>query len=694
MRGWIAHMFNRKKINKKIALESLTEEFFQLKNWHYQKSQMNVRTDGNSVFIESKSKRANYLSLYENNTKFNQIGKHEPKILLNNQNVIEIAGVMSADMDVIIYLMEYNEKHKRIHTNRFKLNDKKIFTAQPQTKYARLSVRIAGKGTIEITKFMAKEYGLKEEIASQGGKSMQDIKMACIFDEFSMASFKDVVSLITFTPTNWQIVLKETNPDLLMVESAWKGNGGAWEFEVATYNNNNGNQKLKELLAWCKKNKIPTVFWNKEDPVHFEKFKRTAALFDYVFTTDADMIPAYQKFVGHHRVYPLQFAANPTIHNPITANKNKKNKISFAGSYYSNRHPERKKDMDEVLTIAKQFGLDIYDRNYGKTNTDFNFPKEFKNNILGSLPYHQIDKAYKDYRLILNVNSVKYSPTMFSRRVFEGLACGTPVISSYSVGLKKTFHNLITIFENKSDFKQEIGRLMTDMRFYRNRAMDGMREVFNKHTYKKRMEYILDTTNMKYRKKKDDVTILFHLTAKEDLKKALEIVHRQTYKQIKVFFALDLFDGHEEIINHYNDNTYSAYLIDYTTGYEQMTELINTGYVTVMNIRHDYGEHYLEDLMHACIYSNADIVGKKSLMGKVDDYNYAEHEYKYVDNIIEETAIFKVESIIYYSLKDILFNRENIVDVLYKQEGKRVFSGDKFNFSAGNDPLISKEFQL
>ncbi|MFD2131547.1 glycosyltransferase [Pseudogracilibacillus auburnensis] len=685
-------MFKLRGKKNDTVIDNLPKDIFQFNSWNFNKNRIKMSVDSNTMSIESKSRRVDYLTLYENNTKFSHVGKNEPKILLDKQNIFEISGVKSANVDVIFYLLEYDEKYKRIHTNRLKINDKKIITTQPQTKYARIAIRLAGKGKVEITNFTAKKYGLIDELASQGGKKMQDIKMACIFDEFSMASFKNVVSLTTFTPDNWSIVFEHEKPDLLMVESAWKGNQGSWEYEVATYNNNNQNQKLKELLLWCNKHKIPTVFWNKEDPVHFEKFKRTAALFDYIFTTDADMIPAYRKFVGHDRVYTLQFAANPTIHNPITADNNKKSRISFAGSYYSNRHPERKKDMDDVLKVAKEFGLDIFDRNYGKSNTDFNFPNEFKNNILGSLPYHQIYKAYKDYRLILNVNSVKNSPTMFSRRVFEGLASGTPVISSYAVGLKKTFKDLITIYENEPDFKKETERLMTDIIFYRKRAIEGMREVFHKHTYKKRMEYILDTVKVTYRKSKDDVTILFYLTSGKELGKALNIVENQTFEHIKVFLVLDLFEGHEEIINEYNNEKYSSYLMHHTKN-RDITELIDTKYITVMDTKYTYGEHYLEDLMHACIYSNADIVGKKSLMDALDDYNYAEHEYKYVDNIYEETAVLTVEDIKYYSLKDIVQCRSNLIEVLYKQEGKRIFSSDKFNFSFGNESRNSKELQ-
>ncbi|NGY76377.1 hypothetical protein F6Y02_08630 [Bacillus megaterium] len=102
------------------------------------------------------------------------------------------------------------------------------------------------------------------------------------------------VNLLTFTTENWKEILIENTPDLLFVESAWRGNFGAWEYKIAKYNNQD-KTPLFDLLRWCKENNIPTVFWNKEDPIHFEKFIDTAKLFDCIFTTDADMIPNYQK---------------------------------------------------------------------------------------------------------------------------------------------------------------------------------------------------------------------------------------------------------------------------------------------------------------------------------------------------------------------------------------------------------------
>lgn len=683
-------LFNKemKEQKAKYSLSDLADVFFDLNNWHYNKRKINVVSDGNNGFIiVSKDKGVNYLTLFEANTSFMNVTKGANKFKLNAYNLVEIAGRRSGNIRVIIYIIEYDEQFQRIHTNKFGLNDTKMFASNPKTKYARLAIRVLGIGELHIKKFMTTEYAANDSALEPfiESRKMKDIKMACIFDEFTMSSFRDLVSLITFSPNDWKSKLEAEKPDLLMVESAWKGNSGAWEYEIGTYNNNDDNAKLRELLLWCKSKKIPTIFWNKEDPIHFNKFIKAASLFDYILTTDEDMIPKYREHVGHDRIRSMQFAANPIIHNPISINR-KKDRISFAGSYYANRHIDRKKDMDNMLRITKKYGLDIYDRNYERNKTgktDFQFPEEYKENIIGTLKYSEIYKAYKDYRLIMNVNSVKYSPTMFSRRVFEGLACGTPVISSYSVGIKKTFHNIVSLLnENEEKFEHEVKQLMENNEYYRKKAMRGMREVFRYHTYEKRMEDILELVGIEFKRNKHDITVLFTINSKDEFNEALKIIESQSYENIKVLMALSLFEGYETLLNKYNNKKISTYIKSYLFKYDNISDIVDTEYFTILSTENRYGPYYIEDLVHAGIYSRADIIGKKSI-NKNNNFEYDEYEYQYTDEVISDTAVFRVNSIQSISFEELIYDRNKVIQKLFKQDGKRVFSCDKFNFHKG-----------
>ena len=76
--------------------------------------------------------------------------------------------------------------------------------------------------------------------------------------------------------------------------------------------------------------------------------------------------------------------------------------------------------------------LDIFDRMAAPGATGARFPAPYDRAVLGARAYVDLLGEYRRYACFLNVNSVKTSPTMCSRRVFELLACRTPVVSTPS----------------------------------------------------------------------------------------------------------------------------------------------------------------------------------------------------------------------------------------------------------------------
>src|SRR5699024_11708816 len=98
----------------------------------------------------------------------------------------------------------------------------------------------------------------------------------------------------------WKEELRAEPIDLLLVESAWAGNHGAWQYQLT--GSQAPRKELVELVEFCQQQSVPTVFWNKEDPAHFDDFIDTAKLFEVVFTTDVTLLPKYREVLGHDRV--------------------------------------------------------------------------------------------------------------------------------------------------------------------------------------------------------------------------------------------------------------------------------------------------------------------------------------------------------------------------------------------------------
>src|SRR5690606_38010953 len=125
-------------------------------------------------------------------------------------------------------------------------------------------------------------------VADRGPRRPQ-LRVGVIMDTFSASAWGYEFDVVELKPKHWREQVEAQPIDLLFVESAWSGSNGAWKFQLS--GPKSPPEALRELVAHCREQGIPSVFWNKEDPPHFDDFLETARLFDRVFTTDANMIP-------------------------------------------------------------------------------------------------------------------------------------------------------------------------------------------------------------------------------------------------------------------------------------------------------------------------------------------------------------------------------------------------------------------
>jgi SAM-dependent methyltransferase len=325
------------------------------------------------------------------------------------------------------------------------------------------------------------------------------LRVASILDEMSAACFAPECELVPLALEGWHEQLDERRPDLLLVESAWNGNGGEWQYRIAQYPRPDlaGLPALRALLDGCRERGIPTAFWNKEDPVHFERFAEAAALFDHVFTTDARCVERYRALPGERTVAALPFAAQPRIHNPVAAVPERSASPCFAGAWYRDRHPDRRRSLEALLDAARPHGLVIYDRRFGAEDAAFGFPERFAPHILGRLPYERILDVYKSHRVFLNANSVADSPTMCSRRVFELAACDTAIVSTPGAALSALLgEDVVAEAADETSAAAALERLLGEEDERRRRVRTARRAVFAAHTYAERLATIAETAGL------------------------------------------------------------------------------------------------------------------------------------------------------------------------------------------------------
>ena len=445
--------------------------------------------------------------------------------------------------------------------------------------------------------------------------------VAAILDTFSEYCFRYEADLLLLTPGGWRRQMDRAKPAFLLVESAWVGNSGAWRRLIAG-NRVPGPNPLEDLLAYCRGHDIPTVFWNKEDPPHFDKFIDAAKGFDVVLTTDADCVPKYKAICGHDRVDVLPFAAQPMLHNPRRESDWPRHRVVFAGSWVSEQYRERTESLRFLLDPALAFGLHIFDRNLsrkdlGSRTSILRFPNRYRSAIKGSLDYAEMLTAYRCYDVLLNTNSVTDSPTMFSRRVFESLACATPVVSTESTGMSELLGKHVRVTRNAEETTSYLRGLLDDDEARVREGHLAYRHVHEHHTYRHRMDDIRRWVGIGPRERHSSpVSVVTVIRRPDRAMHAIDSFARQTYPDKELVLLLDGVSSNIDAIDARVRDPGNVRVAQMAEGstlpacFNRGVEEASGEYVMMMDDDCFYGERYVADTMLSAGFAGTEILGK------------------------------------------------------------------------------------
>lgn len=279
------------------------------------------------------------------------------------------------------------------------------------------------------------------------------LNVLCILDDFTKKSLvlEPNIRLSFASPKYSPLFFKKF--DFLLVESTWLGNQTLWKYKVANYPDHpeRNHQQLTRLVNWAKNQNIPTIFWNKEDPFHFDQFITAAKLFDFIFTTDSNLLDRYRTQCPNSKISALPFPFQPKIHYPAPLTQIKTHSSIFIGSYLRHMHPDRRKWQDLCFNSAAPFGLTIIDRHarLAKKHINYQFPKIQHALYKGSVDYVKTARLNHQFQQSINVNTITNSPTMFSRRLIEIMACNRLAVSNPSAAIDHLFPDLCETFDNQ-----------------------------------------------------------------------------------------------------------------------------------------------------------------------------------------------------------------------------------------------------
>jgi spore maturation protein CgeB len=299
--------------------------------------------------------------------------------------------------------------------------------------------------------------------------------------------------------------------------------------------------------------RIPHACWLEDDPFYWVK-KDSSSPYKVLFVYDKAYIPKLKR-VGFERVYFLPLCTDTKRFREVEVSKEFICDVSFVGgSYYESfeileglfkkwGNPKIRKIANKAVTIQSEnlslhiyeileilqqeeeyfipfedsegvvmFGrilagaasskyreriinsLDGFDLHiYG----DWGWRKIIKGNnieFFGSLPHKDLRKLFVSSKINLNLTTTPIKTTL-TRRPFDVLACGGFVLSDYRQDIKSLLEidKEIVCFQDEEELKKKISYFLKHPEECRWIVKKGQMRVLREHTYRHRMEEIVDT---------------------------------------------------------------------------------------------------------------------------------------------------------------------------------------------------------
>ncbi|TFH52054.1 glycosyltransferase [Actinomyces viscosus] len=528
-----------------------------------------------------------------------------------------------------------------------------------------------------------------------------DVTVGVIADEFTALALRYEWRAVALTPAHWCEQLDETPIDLLFVESAWHGNDDAWRFQVI--GPQGPSDHLSEMVTAMRGQGIPTVFWNKEDPAHYDEAIATARLFDWVFTTDEAVVERYRRDLGHDRIGVLPFAVQPTIHNPIRLLDDEGmpvplRDVAFAGTYFAHKYPERREQMDIILGGALDasarlpHGLDIFSR-YLDGEDAYQFPEPWDARVRGSLSYPQMLSAYRAYAVFLNVSSVVSSPSMLPRRVLEVLACGTPVVTTATPATDRLLPpGALAKVGDRAQAGHTVRALVANPVLGEYMTYLAQREIWAHHTYSHRVDTVLRAVGMGERaRSRPTIAPLVATMRPERVDHVLETLACQQRVTMAPVILTHGFTPSASSRSRARELGLDIDWITAETGtslgscYNLMLTRVDADYVAKIDDDDLYGGHYLFESLAAADYARAEVVGKHAhylhLTGPdLTVLRFADWEHRYTTFVSGPTLVARTDLARAVSFPDTTRGEDTGFLSDCVRSGARIYSASRFGF--------------
>ena len=355
-----------------------------------------------------------------------------------------------------------------------------------------------------------------------------------------------------------------------MFVSTFLGKENSWygvNFRTADYTFNDKRARALDIISLFKKRGIPTVFYFVDAPKYDIDFMDFAKLSDYIYTVNSQSISFIRKNCPNSKcVEYLPFGVNPLTFNPIAADWSSNN-VSIFECSSENEVNQYYNDFKAFKTIF----LNVND------SCDLNV---IRKDIINNFNFKEIVNIYKNSRWCVNELG-HTNPDRINSIEYEGRACGCLIISSIN---NKNFISPFCVLD-KNGIEQCL-EFFNGEALYETKLF-GVRNIFSNYTSFDLINKILSNANLAGESKTPRVLVIGN-----NSKFVQDCFNRQTYKN-KQFISL-----------------------------EQVTvdvDLVGFEIVTYFSDNIFYGNYYLEDMINAFKYSDADFITKLSYENQLSD---------------------------------------------------------------------------
>lgn len=349
--------------------------------------------------------------------------------------------------------------------------------------------------------------------------------------------------------------------------------------------------------------------------------------------------------------------------------------------------------MDRLLTAAKKLSLDIFSRQ-SSGDKKYQFPEDFDDNVHSGIEYHRMVTAYKEYKVVINVNSVVDSETMCARRIFEATACGAAVVTEPTPATRHFFpDSLLTETHDEQDAYLNMRTLLRSDE-YRDRLVHrAQRHVWENHTYAHRAREVQAMLGLPLSTKNPSASFIVTSNRPSELPNVLANYARQDVLDKELLYLAHGFTVDEKLLTSLCDELsidpptviHAPNTDSLGKNLNRLCEAASGDCIVRMDDDDYYGEKYASDLLHSMNFSSSPLVGK------ADSYIYLEeldvtirtlvgHSNKFSDLIRGATFCGKRDLFTEYRFPELGRSEDSAFLQLLRKDGIRPYAADRFNF--------------